>query len=412
MKKKRIIFFTVEVGLAHMVRSIAVAEALADRGHEVLFALPKIQQKQFIKHKKIIPLTVGEFMSKDDIRNAQVFTKINRLLPFAQEELNLIKKHQPDTAIVDFRFSAIASTLAADIPTYYLCGSGGLPYGCQLPNPGYPHFLHPLITPLILSTVWKAKLKYLKAIHQTALQLGSTSTLDEMIRRMHCIVPEAEGYLQANDRSIHVDYAGHIWWPHFDQEIPDWLKTVKRTGKTVYVSFGGTGFAPEKLIELSRALAVSGFEVIVSAGSIVDTADFPKLPNLHVARYIAGDEVAKRVDAIICHGGYGTLMQAVYAKIPFVAVPFNPDQLLHSLRMQELGFGKCLTSFSQLVKKVDDWENFLNAGKSISNDIIIATLQSVLEQKEEYSASIKNKTREWSAVNGATRAAEIIERGL
>ena len=38
-KKKTILLFSVETGIAHVTRTLEVARALADRGHLVVFAI-------------------------------------------------------------------------------------------------------------------------------------------------------------------------------------------------------------------------------------------------------------------------------------------------------------------------------------------------------------------------------------
>ena len=49
MKKKTILFLPIEVGVAHITRSLAIAEDLHMRDYAVLFALPKRKQSLFAK---------------------------------------------------------------------------------------------------------------------------------------------------------------------------------------------------------------------------------------------------------------------------------------------------------------------------------------------------------------------------
>ena len=62
---KTLLFFPVEIGLAHSCRSLAIAEELQARGHRVIFALPK--RKQTIIRNSPIPCIVLSSYLKDDI---------------------------------------------------------------------------------------------------------------------------------------------------------------------------------------------------------------------------------------------------------------------------------------------------------------------------------------------------------
>jgi hypothetical protein len=55
MTQKTILFLPIEVGLAHITRSLAVAEVLADKSHKVIFALPKR------KHSLLILFSVDNY---------------------------------------------------------------------------------------------------------------------------------------------------------------------------------------------------------------------------------------------------------------------------------------------------------------------------------------------------------------
>ena len=49
--------------------------------------------------------------------------------------------------------------------------------------------------------------------------------------------------------------------------------------------------------------------------------------------------VLDRCAAVICHGGYGTVLDAVDAAVPMVIVPFGADQHVNAAAVQRLGIG-------------------------------------------------------------------------
>jgi UDP:flavonoid glycosyltransferase YjiC (YdhE family) len=69
----------------------------------------------------------------------------------------------------------------------------------------------------------------------------------------------------------------------------------------------------------------------------------PLPPNVHVARWLPQDAVLQRAAAIVCHGGYGSVLGALAHGVPVVALPlFGDDQWRNARRVAELGAGIAL----------------------------------------------------------------------
>ena len=68
----------------------------------------------------------------------------------------------------------------------------------------------------------------------------------------------------------------------------------------------------------------------------------PVAPNVHVARWIPQADVLPHADALICHGGSGTVTGTLAAGVPAVVVPFIADQYHNARRVSELGAGVTL----------------------------------------------------------------------
>ena len=60
----------------------------------------------------------------------------------------------------------------------------------------------------------------------------------------------------------------------------------------------------------------------------------PQPANVHIARWIPQDEVLPHCDAVITHGGYGTVSAALRNGLPLVVVPISADQPLNARRVQ------------------------------------------------------------------------------
>ncbi|RJR14718.1 hypothetical protein C4579_04360 [Candidatus Microgenomates bacterium] len=412
--KPTILFFPLEIGIAHISRSLALAEELHRRKYNVIFALPKRKQALF-KNTSVKLVDILPYAAVDSLGFLPQLQNPEFLKKHTTSELKLFKKYKPALAIIDFRLTALASAHITNTPIIYLSGGGGLPYGAYIPNFWHlPKPFHNGLSTIIQRLLWQQKKQFLHRFLHIGESYGKQYNLPQFVTNMRYIVPEIPTYLPNVKQNLTISHVGLLEWSGFAQlTAPVWLSKIKRNGKTVYITFGGTGFAKEKLIKLATTLVNQGFCVIVSCSSIAEPTDFPKHSNLFVAKYLPGEEVTKRVDAVICHGGYGTMMQAVKAQTPVVAIPFNPDQLLHALRFDELSLSKCILTIDlawclSVVKL--DWKNLLGMGKQIPIETITSALNEVLSKKEKYAGAMQKFAQEMSKYRGPILAADAVEK--
>jgi UDP:flavonoid glycosyltransferase YjiC (YdhE family) len=136
------------------------------------------------------------------------------------------------------------------------------------------------------------------------------------------------------------------------------------------------------------------------------------IPGLFVATYLPGDRLSQMVDLVVCHGGYGTMIDAIQNGIPVVTVTFNPDQIMHSLRMQELGVAKCLMSLSIIdIMHVFsfNWKWIEDKGKQISPEHVQKAVKEVLSDIREYKENIQKFNAAYPKRDGAAEVANSIE---
>jgi UDP:flavonoid glycosyltransferase YjiC (YdhE family) len=241
---------------------------------------------------------------------------------------------------------------------------------------------------------------------------GISTTFDRWVQSVEYFVPEPSHYFPSVSKDLHLHYVGNLSWNKFDQKIPDWFHAIKPNGRTIYLSFGGTGFDTKKPIQIAKVLVDAGYRVIVTTGSLSDPADYPMIPGLFVATYLPGDRLSQMVDLVVCHGGYGTMIDAIQNGIPVVTVPFNPDQIMHSLRMQELGVAKCLMSLSIIdIMHVFsfNWKWIEDKGKQISPEHVQKAVKEVLSDIREYKENIQKFNAAYPKRDGAAEVANSIE---
>ena len=415
MQKKTIIFFPVEIGLAHIVRSLGIAEELKKRGHRIIFALPK-RKWALLEKSTIIPIDITPYHDKESVGVIHIVKNIPHLERLVHDDLRMLETYRPDSTVVDFRPSAIVASLHTRIPTFCVSGSSSLPFDCYLPDFFIRSPFSPLISLITRHIILKAKEKFMIGPILTLLRkLGTNMCLKELVYTIKYIVPEQPSYLSLPDTPKQVHYVGHLTWNGFNHYQKSLKNSFQNSNKTIYITFGGTGFNKTKLISITSAVIKAGYNAIVSTGTIADPLDFPANNNLRVYRYVSTKNILPFVDAVICHGGYGTIIEAALAGKPIIGIPFNPDQWIHSVRFQELGIGACVMNkpLQHFIKAVTlDWEDFQDMTSQISEKQIIIQLEKTFNDYSSYLKNLSIFIKKNLAMNGEKKAADIIESSL
>ena len=92
-----------------------------------------------------------------------------------------------------------------------------------------------------------------------------------------------------------------------------------------------------------EALSDEAVDVIATVGRSVDPTRFEPLPdNTNVEQYIPNSLLLPRVEAVVCHGGFNTVMGALTFGRPLVLAPITADQPIHAQRCAALGVGRVI----------------------------------------------------------------------
>jgi UDP:flavonoid glycosyltransferase YjiC (YdhE family) len=119
----------------------------------------------------------------------------------------------------------------------------------------------------------------------------------------------------------------------------------------VYLTFGSVtagahlSFFPELYRAAIEALADLPVRLLVTIGNDRDSAELgTELPeNVRVEQWVSQDAVSPRAAAIICHGGYGTTLNALAHGTPLVFLPlFSSDQWANAEAVTQAGAGLAL----------------------------------------------------------------------
>ena len=171
--------------------------------------------------------------------------------------------------------------------------------------------------------------------------------------------------------------------------IPPALETGDPDSALVYLSLGSLGSADVDLMKrLIEVLSKSRHRFIVSKGP--QHAEYDLAGNMWGAEFLPQTSVVPHVGLVITHGGNNTTTEAFHFGKPMVMLPLFWDQYDNAQRVDELGFGRRLQTYS-----FSDSELHSTIDSLVSDDSLKTRL-----------AAIGERVR---ARDGKAKAASIIE---
>ena len=163
---------------------------------------------------------------------------------------------------------------------------------------------------------------------------------------------------------------------------------------TVYFTVG-TVFNVESGDLFGRVLAGLGelpVDVVATVGRQIDPHELGPVPdNVHLERYIPQAEVLPHCDAVVSHGGSGSVLGALAHGLPLVLLPMGADQPLNAARCQELGLGRALDAIAA------------------TPDDVSAAVEAVLSEPS-YRSAAERMRDEIAALSAVEHAVELLER--
>ena len=111
-----------------------------------------------------------------------------------------------------------------------------------------------------------------------------------------------------------------------------------------------------------EALDRSDLDVIVTVGDTIDPSSISvQRPNIRIEQYIPQSMVLPRVNAVVTHGGYNTMIAALTHGLPMLCLPLGADQPYNAFRLEAAGVAIRLdpltASASQLRAAIDELLN-------------------------------------------------------
>lgn len=338
--------------LAHVSRLLEIAKVLRQRGHEVLFAghgkyLQVAGWDGFATHE--LPyITVEQVVHAVRTQKLWELYREKELETFIEAELALYADFRPDLVLIDNRPTArtsaekaglkSASVLNVHMSNYrripffsyaQLAGNlqlPGLDFADKVEN-GIENFVYDRLVMGGLNRVrGKLGLPPLYAYqHEEGQHLGLLADIPEFnpVRRL----PDQ------------VRYIGPLTWRN-TLPVPACLDRLDPKRPTCYFTLGSEGL--DELVGQLGPLTEQGIQVVVAVGA-ADLSGIRESPGVYLEQYVNTEQLLPHCNLVCCHGGNGTLYQALAHGLPCVVVATHAEQHYGGKRIQQLGLGLATT---------------------------------------------------------------------
>lgn len=140
--------------------------------------------------------------------------------------------------------------------------------------------------------------------------------------------------------------------------VPDWLLAARERPR-VYLTLGTVSYGATHALEAALdVLDDRDVDVLVVVGPEGDPSALrARSSRVHVEKFVDQAGVLSRVDAVVHHGGTGTLLAAFAAGLPQVLMPQGADQFMNAELMPTTGAGRAFYPDmppSDLAAAIDD----------------------------------------------------------
>ncbi len=343
----RILVFCEGIWLAHTARALLVARALREAGWDVHFgAHGKFAALPASEGFPVHPVyTMDPELAMERIRSARIGYDHRTVELYVEDERTLIGRIKPDVILNDFRLPVAISARIEGVPFVNILNAYWTNYYAPRLRAPQEFILTRLLGKHLASAILPPVARYLLAIYArpfndvaSAHGIGRFGNIYDVMASPHLnLLCDVEEFAPTKDAPEHFKYIGPILWEPA-VEPPDWLEKIAADQPVIYFSMGSTGLAHYFDI-LKEAFAGTPYQVLVTTGGL-DPGDMPA--NFFVAEFAPGLRLVEKSDLVICHGGNGTIYQALSRGVPVLGIPTFHDQDFNMQRVEDLHLGAAL----------------------------------------------------------------------
>lgn len=391
--------------LSHISRPLLVAKELRNRGHAVVFAgessrVTALRDEGFavLSLYEPDPLILYGNIRKGKLRFIDNVT-IGRMI---EADTSLYKKVKPDLVLSDGRFTAPISTQIARLRHAAIVNVSSTEFRALPYIPFFEWIAKSMISRG--AELWKVldmlnlkiEMFVFDAVMNIFKKLSKRYRLEKKVTATNCLtgkditlladIPE---YFPTRQLPDNYHYIGPLTWTT-NLPPPDWWPPDKANRPLVYLTMGSTGIG-DFFHTTYNLFKASDMVAIITTGSQIDGLQ-TVTGKIYIEPFIDGDLAMEICDLVVCHGGNGTIYQALQHGKPIIGMPTIPDQKFNMRRVEALGVGRTIS-----------WNEFIDRPMSLIELITTMTMdRSFYQNASRLKAILKT-------YNAPKTAADIIE---
>ncbi|QPK61919.1 glycosyl transferase family 1 [Methylomonas sp. LL1] len=347
--RKRVLLFAEAVTLAHVARSVKLAEELTKTGKYAVGMAADARYDHLIgavpwQRMPLFSISSDFFLRK--LATGQPMYSLDTLVRYVNDDIAAIEAFKPDFVIGDFRLSLALSCTLKKIPYATVTNAYWSPYlDMRYPVPENPlvDLLGVKISDIIFQFIqpWAFKL-HAVAFRRACKHFGIASFASDM-RETYT---HADFTLYADVQSLipmkplpnnHI-FIGPVLWST-RAPLPVWWNAIPKENPIVFVTLGSSGES-SLLPMILKTLSTMPVTVMCV------TADKAKLlhtyQNCFTAEFVPAEQAVKKADIVICNGGSPMVYQTLIESKAIIGIPSNLDQYLMMAALQKAGRGQLI----------------------------------------------------------------------
>ncbi|MCA9496937.1 MAG: hypothetical protein KC589_08375 [Nanoarchaeota archaeon] len=352
--------------VAHVSRTLEIAKELKKRGHNIIFGGGG-EYLKIIKNEKFTLYELA-FTTQEENKIGMVEGKYELFYKgiekWIYEDINLIKKINPDILIVDNRLSSFSAAEILKIPiiniaNIHITDYKKIPFNNVGNLINNNNFVLKLINnfELMCESFLFNKI-VTKELNKTRLKMGLkeksgfSNEMGDII-----LFPDIPEFNPSKKLPSNCYYIGPLIW-HNKLKKPSFMPKLDKNKKIIYLTMGSEGL--ESILDVIKDLDQNKFQLIITTSSdkLIET----KLPKwIFIEKYINTDYILPYCDLVITHGGNGTIYQALASGVPILGLANHNEQFYNINRAIDckVGLGIKLKSiknnnFEVVVKMIDE----------------------------------------------------------
>lgn len=327
--------------LSHVLRCLAIRRSLFDRGHEVVVVVGRKHQP-FLRGLAIPHEVLPDIQENDgaNLPTVEWFRHPGKIAEVIRAETDFLKRFRPDRVLGIFRFTTRASCAIVDRPY------DSLICGCMTPEfDGVLGFdnNHPCAD--LQRDNMAGFFRYAAARLSSALKAFPVEGVDDirtMLKGERTFLWDVPEFLSLPRRD-NVIHAGPIFIDGLLAEDFE-MGSIADGSRPLAVVASGT--CVSNIVAAKRITGIlrdNGYRVVLAGGGQKELLGVMAAePWVISGSFVPLNKVLPLSSLIVCHGGQGTIFEALHNRVPVAVMPFQPEQAHNGICLERLGCGALL----------------------------------------------------------------------